>query len=371
MGRPLRSSLVIGGTLLMALVSRHQVTVLKASAGQAPSTANRRPPIAVTSKDATQIGNGAIVQQSVCSPATASYEEYADAARRAYAGEVDAARAAGFIIPAEPGLLDRREYERRRTFAGYECRRLVYTSDGLNVVGYIWKPKDVQGKRLPLIVYSRGGNREGGRLAPWQQYGSSFGLFPYVTSGFIVMATQYRGVEGGQGREEFGGADVHDVLSLLAVAGSLEYVDMKNVFLLGWSRGGMETYLALKAGAGVNAAAVAAGVTDLVAHTKRHPDNTSLYKELIPAFDANPDQALRDRSALYWADRITTPLLILQGGADWRVDAATQTFPFAQRLHELGRTYELIVYAGDNHGLVSNREDADRRTIDWFRRFMK
>jgi len=49
-------------------------------------------------------------------------------------------------------------------------------------------------------------------------------------------------------REEFGGAEIHDVLNLIPLAKSLGYVDMDNVFILGVSRGGMETYLALKNG---------------------------------------------------------------------------------------------------------------------------
>ena len=35
--------------------------------------------------------------------------------------------------------------------------------------------------------------------------------------GYVVVASQYRGNDGGEGREEFGGADVNDVLNLLPV----------------------------------------------------------------------------------------------------------------------------------------------------------
>jgi len=52
----LRSSLVIGGILLVSLVSRERVTGLEASAGQAGSAANRGDLILVTSKDGTRIG---------------------------------------------------------------------------------------------------------------------------------------------------------------------------------------------------------------------------------------------------------------------------------------------------------------------------
>ena len=35
-------------------------------------------------------------------------------------------------------------------------------------------------------------------------------------------------------------------------------------------------------------------------------------------------------------------------------------------MEELGKTYELVVYQGDNHPIILNREDRLRRTIDWY-----
>lgn len=80
---------------------------------------------------------------------------------------------------------------------------------------------------------------------------------------------------------------------------------------------------------------------------------------------------MRDRSAVHWADRINVPLLILQGGADWRVQAGTNALALASQLQELRKPYELIVYAGDDHGLSLNGADSDRRIIGWFKRHMR
>ena len=49
-------SLIVGGTLLTALLRGHQPTLLEASAGQTAPAANRSELIAVTSKDGTRIG---------------------------------------------------------------------------------------------------------------------------------------------------------------------------------------------------------------------------------------------------------------------------------------------------------------------------
>jgi dipeptidyl aminopeptidase/acylaminoacyl peptidase len=51
--------------------------------------------------------------------------------------------------------------------------------------------------------------------------------------------------------------------------------------------------------------------------------------------------------------------------------AQASSLAFPQRLQALGKTYELIIYANDNHGVTMNREDADRRIVEWFKSYMK
>ncbi len=263
--------------------------------------------------------------------------------------------------------LSRDEFERRKVYKGIDCQKIKYMSDGLKVVGYIWKPKNSEGKKLPVIIFNRGGNREQGKLSPWMREG----FYYFVSNGFVVIGSQYRGVDGGEGKDEYGGADVRDVMNLIPLAKSLDYVDMNNVFLFGGSRGGMMAYLALKNKIPVNAAAVGSGVTDLFGNAKDHPDyNTNIYQQLIPDFDKRADEMMRERSALYYADKINVPVLIMHGGADERIGTA-RALSFAQKLQELGKTYELIIYAGDDHNLSLNRMDSDRRVIEWFKKYMK
>jgi dipeptidyl aminopeptidase/acylaminoacyl peptidase len=186
-----------------------------------------------------------------------------------------------------------------------------------------------------------------------------------------VIASQYRGADGGEGTEEYGGADVHDVLNLVPLARSLGYVDMRNVFMLGLSRGGMMTYLALKHGFPANAAAVISGVADLPGNAIDHPDLvTNVYEPLIPNFASRRDAAMRERSAVMWADSISAPLLLLHGTADAQISHA-RTIGLAEKLRGLGKPYELVLYPNDGHGLLMNRRDSDRRVIDWFMKHMK
>jgi dipeptidyl aminopeptidase/acylaminoacyl peptidase len=297
--------------------------------------------------------NGTLVEQTKCeSDSSRTYDQYLTTARQQGHGGAPE--------------LTRAQFERRVAYEGFECHRIRYVSDGLQVVGYIWKPKHSGQTRMPLIIFNRGGNRERSRLTPWM----ADGFHDFVSAGFVVIASQYRGVDGGEGKEEYGGADVQDVLSLFPLARALGYVDMENVFMFGNSRGGMMTYLALKAGAPVRAAAVMSGVANLVGNAVDHPQLVeTVYQQLIPDYDTRGDEALRERSVVYWAERVNVPLLLLHGGADQQI-AASRTLELAQKLQALGKPYELIVYAGDDHGLSRNKADRDRRVLAWFQRHM-
>lgn len=312
--------------------------------------------------------DGDIVEQTPCPRLDASYEKYVEVFKRRQEMEAGAARREGFQIDgASSGLLSREEFQTRTAYAGFECRRIVYLSDGLKVVGFLWKAQDTAGKKFPLIIFNRGGNREFSKLTPW----TSFGFYKFVSSGFVVVGSQYRGNDGGEGREEFGGADVRDVLHLIPLAQALGYVDMNNVFAFGWSRGAMMTFLALKHDIPVNAVAVGGGLTDLVSEGKRRPGIAREWRALMPGFDTRGEELLRERSAVYWADRINVPVLILHGGADWRSDPATQAQALAEKLARLGKKHDLVIYPGDDHGLTLNSADSDRRIIEWFRKHMK
>ena len=311
--------------------------------------------------------DGTIVQQKPCfANPIKTYENYLERVQGDYRREAGAASSEGFRQPPAAAPLDRETVEQRLAYEGFECRSIVYLSDGLKIAGYLWKPKDVDGKKLPLIVYNRGGNRNFGRLSPW----FDFGFYEYLRQGFVVLASQYRGGADSEGNDEYGGGDVHDVINLIPLARSLGYVDMNNVFMLGWSRGGMMTYLALKDGMKVNAAAVIAGATDPLATVKRRRSIAQVWQELSANLPENGDAALRERSVVYWPEKISVPLLILHGGADWREDP-DKARELAKRLDELNKPHELVIYPDDDHGLTHHKAASEQKIVEWFKQYMK
>jgi dipeptidyl aminopeptidase/acylaminoacyl peptidase len=262
------------------------------------------------------------------------------------------------------------EYERAKTNASTECLRIHYLSDGLKVVGFLVKPRDAQGRRYPVIIYNRGGVQDIGKIdAP-----NILDFYELAANGFVVLASQYRGNDGGEGLDEVGGADVADVVNLVSLASSLPYADPKNIFFYGLSRGGMMTFLALARGVTVNAAAVVGGVYDMqgvMEVAKQHmPGVANRVMKLIPDYSSRGIAALAERSVMQWPEKITVPLLMIHGGDDEEVPV-WQALMFAAKLSSLRKDYELIVYAKEIHEALNNRRDRDTRILAWFRRYLR
>jgi dipeptidyl aminopeptidase/acylaminoacyl peptidase len=315
--------------------------------------------------------DGHIVEQRACAPWEETYAQFIEQYEDSYVREVRAARQHGITMQPfaalRPHLPTEAAYERMRAYTGFECQRIRYLSDGLQVVGYIWKPQETQGKKLPLIIFNRGGSRAFGKLTPcWR-----FGFYHFLTNGFVVLGSQYRGNDGSEGHEEFGGNEVHDVLNLIPLARSLAYVDSNNLFMLGESRGGMMTYLALKHQMPVNAAAVVGALADVEASLEQRPELVRAWQGLIPHFEIDRVHRLRARSAMRWAEAINTPVLILHGGADWRVETKSQAFCWRNGCKNWGRCTSSSFMPGTTTVLSFNLEDSERRIVAWFQRHMK
>jgi dipeptidyl aminopeptidase/acylaminoacyl peptidase len=262
---------------------------------------------------------------------------------------------------------DKAAYEKAIGDTNFEFQKLKYMSDGLNVIAYLYKPKRIDGQKRPAIIFNRGSFVRSD-IAP-----ELVSFFHRLASeGFVILAPMLRQSDSAEGRDELGGADVNDLMSIIPLAKSLGFVDMNNLFMYGESRGGIMTYLAIKRDFPVNATAVFGAPTDLQDVISSHPKQytPAVLKKIWPDYEARKDEIFKARSAILWADQLDVPLLIMHGSADNSV-SAEQSLNLAQQLQKSGRVYELIVYAQDNHILSRNQEDRDRRALLWFKRYIK
>ncbi|MGP4070013.1 alpha/beta hydrolase family protein [Halobacillus sp. B29] len=246
-----------------------------------------------------------------------------------------------------------------------ETYKITYRSDGLEVKGYMVRPKEIE-KDLPLLIFNRGGNQEYGKID--EKMLSTY-LSLWAKKGYVVLASQYRGNDGGEGKEEFGGADVNDVLNLVQAAEELPNVDVENKVMLGASRGGMMTYLAIKEGVDIKAAAVVGGITDLFNFYKERVVVRGMLDELVGDPEENRD-AFEKRSAVYWPDQLVVPLLIMHGEDDWRVPVG-QARELTSKLSRENADFEYVEYEDGQHLLNSYVKEYTDNTDQWFQQYIK
>lgn len=269
----------------------------------------------------------------------------------------------------ETELLPRNDYENAK--ATLDCNWFEYPVDDGLVKGYIIQPKKRESK-IPAVIYNRGGNLNFG--------GQVFGAllrnqFNVANAGYTVIGSQYRGTfeknPAPEFSDQFGGADVNDVLELLNILDAMKTVDNTRLGMYGQSRGGMQTLLTAKASHRFKALVVKAGSANALKGLEFRPEMENVFKARIPDYEKNKAAALQARSAIFWLDQLdpVVPILILHGQADTRV-SARQALWLAEGLQKLDHPYKLIIYPQDNHGLQKHQAEAGEEIIRWFDRYL-
>jgi dienelactone hydrolase len=279
------------------------------------------------------------------------------------------------------GYFPRAVYDGARTQSAFEFLDITYASDGLAVRGVLIRPKVPGAKKWPVIIFNRGGNGQLGSLMdnglPCVGMNTSCldiaDLYQFAKAGFVVIASDYRYQGATVKRDQWGGVEIDDVLNLVPALKSIDFVDPDRLYMLGLSRGGTMTYLALKRGIPVKAAAVIGGVTDVKAWVDARPEmgivNGNEYidgfAKIWPDYEHRAEEEYRARSAVYWAGQINVPILILHSRTD-RMVPVSQALRMAEALQEKNKVFALHIYERDGHALPLNRDDRNRMIIDWF-----
>lgn len=244
-------------------------------------------------------------------------------------------------------------------------QRITYPSDRLTVTGLSALPAAIRPGSHPILIYNRGGSGNYGMLTVLSAMRS---MVPFAQQSMLVFASNYRGNDGGDGIEEFGGRDVDDVLTLLEQAKTHPGWDGKNIFMLGHSRGAMMNYLAIKRGAPLNAAVSLAGVADLRLSLDVRPQMEKVYQRYIPHINERREELLTDRSALSWPEKITVPTQLQHGLAD-EVVSDEHSRLLAQAFAAQGLAHELHLHEGGNHALIRVWDTVLQHANRWFEEY--
>lgn len=244
-----------------------------------------------------------------------------------------------------------------------------HMSDGLFITGLMVSPKK-EGK-YPVVILNRGGNRDLGTLIVATAVNE---MAPLAAQGYVVVASNYRGNSRSEGKEEFGGEDVHDIKNLIKSMAEVEKADVSRIGLLGISRGGMMNLLTIKENADTTIKTIIniGGITDLETTIKYHEGIGEVVQELIPNFSENSQMELAKRSAIHWADRLpkNVPVLLLHGMKDDHVDYSQITL-FADSLQKFNIPYKLISFENDDHGISNHKESAVQIISEWLQKYLK
>jgi len=238
---------------------------------------------------------------------------------------------------------------------------ITYQSDSLKVRGLLIEPKN-QGK-YPVVIFNRGGNRDFGRLtvATMIMYTSKL-----AEQGYAIIGSNYRE------KDEFGGAEINDVLNLTETVKEIEKADSNCIGMFGWSRGGMMTYLALQKSEKIKTAIVGNGPTDLFGLISDRPAmETKVILECVPHYIKNKESELKKRSVIYWANELdkNSSLLILCATNDKRVNPE-QADKIRSKLNELKYDFELRKFKTD-HYFSEYKIELNELVIDWFNKRLK
>ncbi|QJR80173.1 S9 family peptidase [Alteromonas pelagimontana] len=262
------------------------------------------------------------------------------------------------------------KFEERKS--ALECVDFKYRVDDLIIEGYYVKPKGTAlAASLPVVIFNRGGNAGYGYVV----FGEKMGFISDIAAGgYIVIGSQYRGAStkfiAENGRDEFGGKDVNDVLALVELLKEIPAADPSRIALVGWSRGVMQSYLVAKQLPKVKAIISIAGPSDARKLLERRPAMEKVFKARIPDFEKNRDEALSKRSVIDWADELPlSPLLLVHGTADRRV-SVHQSKELARVLSAKQHPHKLVIYQNDNHALSNNRESLVNEVHAWLKEYL-
>ncbi|HWL00155.1 MAG TPA: prolyl oligopeptidase family serine peptidase, partial [Parapedobacter sp.] len=248
--------------------------------------------------------------------------------------------------------------------------RITKATDGKDLLSWIIYPPDFDpAKRYPTLLYCQGGPQ--GALSQTYSYRWNFQLI--AAQGYIVVAPNRRGMPGygvawnEQISGDWGGQAINDYLSAIDDMAREPYVDTARLGAVGASYGGYSVFML-------------AGIHEnrfktFIAHDGLF-DMRSWYGTTEELFFANKDlggpywdernkKTYTDFNPITRVDQWDTPIMIVQGGKDYRVgiEQGLQAFQVAQLR---GIKSRLLYLPDENHWVLSAQN-----ALVWQREFFR
>lgn len=249
-------------------------------------------------------------------------------------------------------------------------KRMTATSDGKEMLSWIIYPPDFDPtKKYPALLYCQGGPQSA--LSQFYSYRWNFQLM--AANGYIVVAPNRRGMPGygvdwnEQISEDYGGQNMRDYLAAIDDVSGESYVDKERLGVVGASYGGYSAFYLM----GIHENRFKTFIAhDGVFNTRSMYGTTEeLFfpnKDLGGPYWENKDsKSFNEFNPIEHVDKWNTPILIIQGGRDYRISIGQglEAFTAAQLK---GVKSKLLYFPDENHWVL-NAQNA----IIWQTEFFK
>jgi dipeptidyl-peptidase-4 len=229
----------------------------------------------------------------------------------------------------------------------------VRTRDGFVMDAMMIKPPNFDSsRRYPVYQFTYAGP---GTPSVRNSWGGSTYLYHQLLAqqGIIVWILDNRSASGKGAASQWpvyqnlGALELRDLEDGVAWLRRQPYVDASRIALHGWSYGGFMTAYALTHSTSWAAGIVGAPVTDW-----RNYD--TVYTERYMRTPQNNADGYRQSAPRFAADKLQGRLLLIHGGIDDNVHRQNSE-QFVYELQRAGKTFELMIYPRQRHGISDPR----------------
>ena len=231
------------------------------------------------------------------------------------------------------------------------------SSDGLEIPAYLTLPNGLEPKSLPVLMFPHGG--------PWGR--DFWGFNPlaqfWANRGYAVLSMNFRGSTGygkkflDAGNKQWGQKMQDDITWGVKYLTAEGIANPKRVGIIGGSYGGYATLAAVTFTPDVYAAAVAiVAPSNLITLLETIPPYWEPIRKMFYERMGNPNtpegkQQLERQSPLNSADKIRTPLMVVQGANDPRVNKR-ESDQIVIALRDRNFPVEYLVADDEGHGFA-------------------
>lgn len=251
--------------------------------------------------------------------------------------------------------------------------------DGLEIPAIYYKPKQASAtNKVPALVYVHGG--PGGQTR--QNYDAEIQYF--VNHGYAILGVNNRG-SSGYGKtfykmddRQHGEEDLLDCVAGKTWLAQQIYLDSAKIGIMGGSYGGFMTMAALvhqpdAFDVGVNYF----GVTNWLRTLKSIPPwwesfKDALYTEMGDPYNEQDSVRLYGISPLFHPEKITKPVMVLQGSQDPRV-LQVESDEIVAAAKKNGVPTEYVIFPDEGHGFVKkeNQIEAAQKVLQFLDKYLK